>query len=89
MHSPFSDFWSAVVPQHSGRGPRVLLPVRIQTACLARLQRAFGDGHQDPAGGPADSRAARAPRLIDQLTSPYGGQFTMAQATYAANQVGL
>ena len=27
--------------------------------------------------------------LIDQLTSPYGGQFTMAQATYVANQVGL
>ena len=69
MHSPFSDFWSAAVPQHSGRGPRVLLPVRIQTACLARLQRAFGDGHQDPAGGPADSRAARVPRLVDQLTS--------------------
>jgi len=27
--------------------------------------------------------------LIDQLDSPYGGQFTYAQATYAANQVGL
>jgi hypothetical protein len=27
--------------------------------------------------------------LIDQLTSQYGGQFTLAQATYAANQVGL
>jgi ATP/maltotriose-dependent transcriptional regulator MalT len=42
---------------------------RIPLACLARLQRAFGDGHQDPAGGPADSRAARFPRLVDQLTS--------------------
>ena len=38
---------------------------RIPLACLARLQRAFGDGHHDP----ADSRAARVPRLIDQLTS--------------------
>ena len=27
--------------------------------------------------------------LIDQLTSHYGEQFTLAQATYAANQVGL
>ena len=27
--------------------------------------------------------------LIDQLTSPYGEQFTLAQATYAVNQVGL
>jgi hypothetical protein len=27
--------------------------------------------------------------LIDQLDSPYGGKFTYAQATYAANQVGL
>jgi Host cell surface-exposed lipoprotein len=27
--------------------------------------------------------------LIDQLTSPYGGQFTYAQAVYAVNQVGL
>lgn len=27
--------------------------------------------------------------LIDQLTSPYGAQFTLAQATYAAGQVGL
>jgi Host cell surface-exposed lipoprotein len=27
--------------------------------------------------------------LIDQLDSPYGGQFTLAQATYAANRVGL
>jgi hypothetical protein len=27
--------------------------------------------------------------LIDQLTSPYGGKFTLAQATYAVNQVGL
>jgi LuxR family maltose regulon positive regulatory protein len=43
---------------------------RIPLACLARLQRAFGDGQ--PAGGPADGRAAadpRAPRLIEQLTS--------------------
>ena len=32
MHSPFSDFWSAAVPQHSGRGPRVLLlPSRLST----------------------------------------------------------
>ena len=27
--------------------------------------------------------------LIDQLDSPYGGKFTLAQATYAANHVGL
>ena len=27
--------------------------------------------------------------LIDQLTSPYGEGFTLSQATYAANQVGL
>jgi 3-oxoacyl-ACP reductase-like protein len=27
--------------------------------------------------------------LIDQLSSPYGGKFTLAQATYAVNQVGL
>jgi hypothetical protein len=27
--------------------------------------------------------------LIDQLTSQYGSQFTLAQATYAAGQVGL
>ncbi len=27
--------------------------------------------------------------LIDQLDSPYGGKFTLAQATYAVNQVGL
>jgi hypothetical protein len=27
--------------------------------------------------------------LIDQLTSPYGEQFTLAQATYAVNHVGL
>ena len=43
---------------------------RIPLACQARLQRAFGDGH--PAGGPAGGRAtadARAPRLMDQLTS--------------------
>jgi LuxR family maltose regulon positive regulatory protein len=43
---------------------------RIPLACLARLQRAFGDGQ--PAGGPVGSRAAadpRAPRLIEQLTS--------------------
>jgi DNA-binding CsgD family transcriptional regulator len=43
---------------------------RIPLTCLARLQRAFGDGH--PAGGPAGGRAAtdaRASRLIDQLTS--------------------
>jgi ATP/maltotriose-dependent transcriptional regulator MalT len=43
---------------------------RIPLACLARLQRAFGDGH--PAGGPAGSSAAadaRVPRLVDQLTS--------------------
>jgi LuxR family transcriptional regulator, maltose regulon positive regulatory protein len=43
---------------------------RIPLACLARLQRAFGDGH--PAGGPAGGGAApdsRASRLIEQLTS--------------------
>jgi LuxR family maltose regulon positive regulatory protein len=43
---------------------------RIPLACLARLQRAFGDGQ--PASGPAGGRAAadpRAPRLIEQLTS--------------------
>jgi LuxR family maltose regulon positive regulatory protein len=43
---------------------------RIPLACLARLQRAFGDGH--PAGGPAGGRAgpdSRASRLIEQLTS--------------------
>ncbi|HEX3308046.1 MAG TPA: LuxR C-terminal-related transcriptional regulator, partial [Streptosporangiaceae bacterium] len=42
---------------------------RIPLACLARLQRAFGDGQ--PAGGPVGSRAAvdpRAPRLIEPLT---------------------
>jgi Host cell surface-exposed lipoprotein len=27
--------------------------------------------------------------LIDQLTSPYGEQFTYAQAVYAVNQIGL
>jgi hypothetical protein len=27
--------------------------------------------------------------LINQLTSPYGEKFTLAQATYAVNQVGL
>lgn len=27
--------------------------------------------------------------LIDQLSSPYGGKFTVAQATYAADQLGL
>ena len=27
--------------------------------------------------------------LIEQLTSQYGEQFTLAQATYAVNQVGL
>ena len=27
--------------------------------------------------------------LIQQLTSPYGGDFTLAQATYAVNHVGL
>jgi LuxR family maltose regulon positive regulatory protein len=47
---------------------------RIPLACLARLQRAFGDGHPagGPAGGPGGGRAAadaRVPRLIDQLTS--------------------
>ena len=43
---------------------------RIPLACLARLQRAFGDGR--PASGPVGSGAAadpRAPRLIEQLTS--------------------
>ena len=39
---------------------------RIPLTCLARLQRAFGDGH--PAGGGA-AMDARASRLIDQLTS--------------------
>jgi ATP/maltotriose-dependent transcriptional regulator MalT len=47
---------------------------RIPLACLARLQRAFGDGHPagGPASGPGGGRAAadaRGPRLIDQLTS--------------------
>jgi LuxR family maltose regulon positive regulatory protein len=47
---------------------------RIPLACLARLQRAFGDGHPagGPAGGPGGGRAAadaRVPGLIDQLTS--------------------
>jgi LuxR family maltose regulon positive regulatory protein len=51
---------------------------RIPLACLARLQRAFGDGHPaggpagGPGGGPGGGRAAadaRVPRLIDQLTS--------------------
>jgi hypothetical protein len=47
---------------------------RIPLACLARLQRAFGDGHPagGPASGPGGGRAAadaRVPRLIDQLTS--------------------
>ena len=27
--------------------------------------------------------------LIDQLTSPYGGQFTYAQAVYGVDQAGL
>jgi hypothetical protein len=27
--------------------------------------------------------------LIDQMDSPYGGQFTYSQAVYAVNQVGL
>jgi LuxR family maltose regulon positive regulatory protein len=43
---------------------------RIPLACLARLQRAFGDGH--PASGPVGRSAAadaRVPRLVDQLTS--------------------
>jgi len=43
---------------------------RIPLACLARLQRSFGDGR--PGGGPVGSRATadpRAPRLIEQLTS--------------------
>ena len=40
---------------------------RIPLTCLARPQRAFDDGHARPAAGPP--RFARAPRLIDQLTS--------------------
>ena len=43
---------------------------RIPLACLARLQRSFGDGRAG--GGPVGSRATadpRAPRLIEQLTS--------------------
>lgn len=28
-------------------------------------------------------------RLIDQLSSDYGSQFTVEQATYAADQLGL
>jgi LuxR family maltose regulon positive regulatory protein len=39
---------------------------RIPLACLARLQRAFGDGH--PAGGGAGPDL-RTSRLIEQLTS--------------------
>jgi MalT-like TPR region len=39
---------------------------RIPLACLARLQRAFDDGH--PAGGGA-TVDSRSPRLIEQLTS--------------------
>jgi LuxR family maltose regulon positive regulatory protein len=39
---------------------------RIPLACLARLQRAFGDGH--PAGSSA-AADVRVPRLVDQLTS--------------------
>ena len=38
---------------------------RIPLACLARLQRAFDDGHAQAAGRPVD---ARTPRLIEQLT---------------------
>jgi LuxR family maltose regulon positive regulatory protein len=38
---------------------------RIPLACLARLQRAFGDGH--PAGGTGPE--SRASRLIEPLTS--------------------
>jgi LuxR family maltose regulon positive regulatory protein len=39
---------------------------RIPLACLARLQRAFGDGHPADGGAGRDSRASR---LIEQLTS--------------------
>jgi LuxR family maltose regulon positive regulatory protein len=38
---------------------------RIPLACLARLQRAFDDGHATGGGATADSRS---PRLIEQLT---------------------
>ena len=42
---------------------------RIPLACLARLQRAFGDGR--PASGPAAQRRRgfTGPRLVEQLTS--------------------
>jgi LuxR family maltose regulon positive regulatory protein len=39
---------------------------RIPLACLARLQRAFGDGHPPGGGARPDSRASG---LIEQLTS--------------------
>jgi hypothetical protein len=37
----------------------------------------------------ADGQGFSRDGLIEQLTSSYGEQFTQAQATYAANQVGL
>jgi hypothetical protein len=37
----------------------------------------------------SDGQGFSRSSLIDQLTSPYGSQFTYAQAEYAANQVGL
>jgi hypothetical protein len=37
----------------------------------------------------SDGQGFSRASLIDQLTSPYGEQFTYAQAVYAAGQVGL
>jgi Host cell surface-exposed lipoprotein len=37
----------------------------------------------------SDGQGFSRASLIDQLTSPYGEQFTYAQAVYAVNQVGL
>jgi len=48
-------------------------------------QQALDSAQSYLSDGQGFSRAG----LIDQLTSPYGEQFTYAQAVYAAGQVGL
>ena len=59
------------------------------TWAVNQLHVDWGQEAVESAKGYLDFSSFSRQGLIDQLSSPYGEQFTLEEATYAVNKIGL